>query len=281
MKNKKFWIPALGVLFLSAPAFISYAEIGQIDTRRGRKAVQSSRSYSTSTSSSSSSAPAGKKAYQVIHENFLNEQYASVDTLANQYLSQNPRAADANDVLYLQALSLLKLNRSEEAREKLRQLEASAPNPEIKAAASASIGDSYYYEGSHTRAYESYKETMRKYPASDQKEYLRDRLLELSAEFGYTTIKPMPNNLPLTSRLKQTAFEETSFYSVQVGSFSRSKNAEGLVRKLVQQGYEAYVADEKSHGMTRVRVGHFSTKAQAASTEARLKREGYPTKIVP
>ena len=54
-----------------------------------------------------------------------------------------------------------------------------------------------------------------------------------------------------------------------------------MKKKVARQGYDAYVTDDKSHGMNRVRVGRFSSKQEASRTEMRLNREGYPTKIVP
>ncbi len=252
------------------------AEIG------GRILTKRERMAETSASVRVRSVSIPQSAYQKIHESFLKEEYSQVELLASQYLSQNSGAADVNDVLYLQALSLLKLDRSDEARQKLRQLEAATPNAELKANASASIGDSYYYAGDHRHAYESYKETMEKYPKSDQSDYLRGRLMELSSEFGYTPAGAgPPKNILLSSRLKQASSEETLFYTVQVGSFSRPRNADELTAKLLRQGYSAYMADDKSHGMSRVRVGRFSSKSDAASTESKLKREGSPTKIIP
>lgn len=260
----------LSFFFLDASLSVCRAEIGRIQTKRERMAHELRQAQASP-----------QTVYQKIHESFLKEEYSNVDTLADQYLSRNPGAPDANDVLYLQALSLLKLDRSDEARDKLRRLENTAANPELKANASASIADSYYYEGNHARAYQSYKETMGKYPSSDQKDYLRERLLELSSEFGYTTVRDTPKNFPLMTPQKQVATEEIPFYAVQVGSFSKLKNAEQLVKKLLRQGYESYIADDKSHGMNRVRVGKFSSRSGAMRTEMKLRREGYPTKIVP
>jgi septal ring-binding cell division protein DamX len=195
--------------------------------------------------------------YEKIHESFLREDYAAVDRLAGQYLSGGRRGANAEDVLYLQALALLKLNRADEARQKLRELENLFASSDRKASASASIGDSYYYAGDFGRASQAYEETLRKYPASDQAEYIQSQLGAIRAK------------------------SPASFYTVQVGSFSNQKNARALAGKLSRLNYDAYVEKDENGRMYRVRVGHFTSKEEAFHLETRLKREGYPTKIYP
>ncbi len=262
----------LPVFLLGFIAPFSHADIGRAQTKRERAARGPARVQTWAPE---------ETAYQKIHRSFLKDEYSNADVLADQYLASNPTATDADEIRYLQALSLLKLDRPDEARQKLRQLEDSTANPELKANASASIADSYYYEGNHARAYESYKETMKKYSSSDQQDYLRERLLELSAEFGYTVPPPKPISPAQPPRPRQMSTEEARFYAVQVGSFSKPRNADQLAKKLTRQGYAAYVADDRSHGMNRVRVGRFSSKQEAAQWETKLRREGYPTKIIP
>ena len=234
----------------------SFAEIGPAKTKRERMARET-KEFSNKSS---------KDAYLKIHENFLIENYAEVDRLSKDYLSGGSGGPNTEDVLYLEALSLLKLGRGNEARIKFGELENSFTASDRKASASASIADSYYYEGNFEKAAQTYQDTLRKYPNSDQTTYILYKLRELS---------------PGAQPLKQHAFEETQFFTVQVGSFSKIRNANVLIRKLSGHRYDAYTEKDPSSGMYRVRVGKFKSKTDVLTAESRLKQEGYPTKIYP
>ncbi len=245
------------LVWIAAP--FAQAEIGRILTKRERMKNQG---YV--------SAPSSDMLYQKIHESFLREDYSGVDRLAEDYLRDSRAESNREDVLYLQALSLFKLNRGSQAREKLASLENAYGTADHKASASASIGDSYFYEGDFPKAYESYQETLRKYPDSDQSAYLSQRLSEIDIKLQ----KP-------TSPLRQMALEEHSFFTVQVGSFSKQKNAEALTNKLRYYQYDAYLDRDETGRMYRVRVGKLASKEEALTLESRLRKEGYPTKIYP
>ena len=251
-------------------ASASYADFGPAQTKRERERREARDSGVVRESKASINA-----AYEKIHECFLTENYSEVDRLSREYLAAGRNQPNTEDVLNLQALSLLKLNRVEEARQKLRELENSFIPLDRKASASASIGDSYFYEGNYLRAREGYEETLRKYPYSDQAAYLKSQLNEISMKSG---------------KLKGIAEKGTSSFNqkngqapftVQVGSFSKQKNAKALVNKLIFRNYDAYVEKDETSRMYRVRVGRLSSKEEAVVLEAKLKKEGYPTKIFP
>ncbi len=288
MKNKPFWVLGLLVVFLFSHLELAQAVIGQLETKRERREREAASSGESGSSSD--------KLYQRIHESFLREDYAVVDTLSREYLSRARDRSNAEDVLYLQSLSLLKLNRSEEARVKLSQLENDYASSDARASAHASIADSYYYEGNFDLAYKSYEETITRYPASEQTPYVLSRLIELSAKqdrpketemYKVRLLKDYPNSQevknfpPSAAPLKQMALEENAFYAVQVGSFSKRRNAQGLIDKLLRDQYDAYLKADESDRMYRVRVGKLSSKEEALVLENRLKKEGYPTKIYP
>lgn len=203
------------------------------------------------------------KMYERIHEAFLKDDYAAVDRMAADYLSGAVQRPNAEDVLYLQALSLLKLNRGQQAREKLRQIENSFIGIDRKAQAAASIADSYYFEGDLGMANVAYAETLRRYPQSDQTSYVLSQLAEIASK---------------TDRGQEAL---GVYYTVQVGSFSRQKNASTLAQKLRTARFDAYVEHDAQGRMYRVRVGKLTSKDEAISLEARLREQGYPTKIFP
>lgn len=205
--------------------------------------------------------------YEKIHESFLKDDYAAVDRLSRNYLSSGSAPSHREDVLYLQALSLLKLNRSFEARVKLKELENSFRVLEDKASASASVGDSYFYEGNKNAAFEAYRETLKKYPASEQTLYLRDQLLKINPRY--------------LAPLKQMGVEVLAIHTVQVGSFAREQNARLLKEELVHRQFDAYIEKDSENRMYRVRVGKLDSQSEASQLASRLKKEGYPTKICP
>ena len=266
MLNRDCFVAALLAMTLSVSS--AHAEIGRVLTKRERlkkEMRESGRSVIPARPVHQSPA-AGTADYEKIYESFLREDYAAVDRLAGRYLLAGKNKANTEDVLYLQALSLLKLNRSDEARQKLRELEYSFASSERKAGVSASIGDSYFYEGDFSRAAQSYEETLRKYPASDQTEYLQSQLNTIRTKSG-----------DLTPEMRG----QGGIFTVQVGSFSSQKNARALVNKLVRRNYEAYIEEGENGRMYRVRVGRVASKGEANNLAARLKNEGYPTKIYP
>ncbi|MCB0220042.1 MAG: SPOR domain-containing protein, partial [Chrysiogenetes bacterium] len=63
-------------------------------------------------------------------------------------------------------------------------------------------------------------------------------------------------------------------FTVQVGSFTRSSDAERLASKLGSQGYPAYVARGVVNGTTyyRVRVGKYQTRDEASRMASKVKR---------
>ncbi len=64
-------------------------------------------------------------------------------------------------------------------------------------------------------------------------------------------------------------------FSVVVGSFGLISNAEGLVQKLSNNGYNAQIVKNTNANMYRVVAATFDTKAEAAASRDRLRSE-YP-----
>jgi cell division septation protein DedD len=145
-----------------------------------------------------------------------------------------------------------------------------------------------------------------KYPASDGSPYILSRLSEVSNSLGKKSesesyaarlgteypdspqaaeIARSPAALIQASSPGRAAgqfgIEQTVFFTVQVGSFSKERNARGLLRDLERARHDAYIEKDETGRRYRVRVGRFTTKEEARMMELRLIREGYPTKIFP
>ncbi|MEM9929445.1 MAG: septal ring lytic transglycosylase RlpA family protein [Bacteroidota bacterium] len=77
-----------------------------------------------------------------------------------------------------------------------------------------------------------------------------------------------------TTPVALPAPEMVDAYRVQVGAFGSAKNADNLVAKLREQGYEN-VYGEASQRLTKVYVGILSNEAAAKGLEADLRKAGY------
>ena len=76
-----------------------------------------------------------------------------------------------------------------------------------------------------------------------------------------STIKPQANS---------------DLFAVQVGAFSKKENAEGLVDRLQNNGFTAYITTKNPY---RVQVGAFKTKDAAQELGDELKKIGFPVYI--
>ena len=68
-------------------------------------------------------------------------------------------------------------------------------------------------------------------------------------------------------------------WSVQIGSFASAYRAETFAQKAREAGYRPFT--EPYDGLTRVKVGPFSSKPEAASELARLEADGFEGILVP
>lgn len=244
----------IGMLMLSVlagTASPALAQFGQVSTRSSRNLQDRQRSRDNTVT------------YSKVYDSFIGRDYALTERLASQLQGTRASESEKADALYLQAMSYFKLGRLEDARLTLRRLETLSVDKNVKAAASASLADSYYYEGDLVRAKQGYRATETAYPDSDQSAYLSGRLAELGDTVGMRSL------------------EATGMYTVQVGSFLKHKNASELVSKLQSQELSAHLEKKPDDRMYRVRVGNFTTRQDAESMASKLRRMGYPTKIYP
>lgn len=86
-----------------------------------------------------------------------------------------------------------------------------------------------------------------------------------------------PAPKPEATRLRPEVLSPgaTARFAVQVGAFSESSAAEGLVERLRSSGFAAYVSPspETSSARWRVRVGPLASREEAERLAARLKAE--------
>lgn len=98
-----------------------------------------------------------------------------------------------------------------------------------------------------------------------------DLLLVDEAEMGLAAIsKDMPS------------LKEPSFFSVQMGSFEKKRNAESLFRKFKRRKYTVRMVQEKDGGTTvyKIKIGKFKSRKDAVRFAKKLNKKGYQTAIV-
>jgi tetratricopeptide (TPR) repeat protein len=151
------------------------------------------------------------------------------------------------------------------------------------------LGDAFSATGERTPASEAYQQLLRTYPSSllslEAKEKaaeigLDSRISSLSEITGIHDESLLRGEYRIGSDVKIPPPAER--YFVQLGSFSDSRNADGLVRVLQDEGYSAFSQKAVVDGRTlyRVRIGGYSTREEAALLIEELVRRGHRGLIV-
>lgn len=216
--------------------------------------------------------------YQDVLRFFLKQDFAAAESAATHFMKHRAGEADYHEAAYLRALSLMKLGRFAEARPLLQSIEQEAQSRPLRAHAAYSLGDSYYFAvgedksqagfGIRKEADAFYREALRKYPEHGEASAVRKLL-------GIDHLVAVTPNLA-----RQFGVEEASLFTVQVGAFSRERNAQRLLNRLLQKQFEAYIERIEGSSPYRVRVGHFADPSLAEKESSRLHALGYRTKIV-
>jgi len=158
------------------------------------------------------------------------------------------------------------------------------------------LGDTYLLRDDFDQAKETYQSIIKKNPKSKLKAQVYYRLSEIGFKQGEVSLGKdylarLREDYPLAPEAKEgqalCPLEKQNFnfyYSVQIGSFSKSDNAHNLAQKLSASGYPAYI--EESSGLSgskayRVRVGKLKSHQDAEDLNKKLIEEGYPTRICP
>lgn len=190
---------------------------------------------------------------------------------------------------YLMGICFLKLNDTKEARKNFEfALENYPKSPRIEEIM-LGVADSYYIDKDHQKAEAAYQKMLRKFPNSDYASMAYLRLGECQRELGKwreseTSFCKIMNTYALSLEAQQAQEllkKQTSYFSIQVGAFSKRDNADSLAVLLNQKGHNAYV-DKVYSGdnlIYRVRVGQYNTKEQAEAQARSLAQEGFSTRI--
>ncbi len=225
-----------------------------------------------------------------LEELLLKGDYARLNYECN-YLLTKPNLKDKDRVYYILAISLMKQNQFEQSRQVLEKILPDFPKSPLLDDVSLSIADSYFLEKNFEEAALKYKNVIIAYPRTKNLCFVYARLGESLKNMGnleeakyYFDLlkKEFPSSLEC-AQIPSVESASGSFYTVQLGSFSKSANARKLCDELLNKGYDAYVTkvEDEQRTLYRVRVGHFQSRLEAEYQEDKLKKEGYPTRICP
>ncbi|MCM8795233.1 MAG: tetratricopeptide repeat protein [Candidatus Omnitrophica bacterium] len=228
---------------------------------------------------------------------FLNGDYQSAISTGEKILSNaNSTSEGLDELYYLLGLSYLKEGNFLRAEDIFEIILKEFKTTKFKDEAMLGLGDVYFLKGNLDKAQATYKELISKNPDSALKPQVYYRLSQIAfkkadlltgKEYLDKLKKEFPQNIELqinSDISSLTDYPVDLYYTVQVGSFSRSLNAQNLKQKLINLGYPAYIEEiscNKTEKRYRVRVGRLKTRAEAVDLANKLIQEGYPTKIYP
>jgi len=223
---------------------------------------------------------------------FLKGDYNSlVETVEYDLSRQRLSRHEKKEVLYLTGLSHLELGDFEAARTTFCKI-LNMRGDEYRQDSYISIADSYFREGDIGRAIDTYEEVLIAYPRGN-------RLSSVYYNLGLC-YKKKNNHTKANSYFEKirerfdSSFEadkiaftpafrtDPDFYIIQLGAFKRLKNAKKLVKRLSRKRYDSYIQKIRKSGsvLYRVRGGKFSNEHYAKRLKKKLKRDGFPAKII-
>lgn len=229
---------------------------------------------------------------------------ADLDSLKADFLQGNyrrvifegeasrPNIRASEELNYILGLSYLKENNLTLAREAFNRI-LKNPSSKFRAQAAMSLGDTYLISGEYQEAEDLYNKLMNEEPNTGLKAALLYRLSQAAFNKGDHRLAndylfKLKRDFPLSPELRSTRGlphieapkkDAAGAYSVQVGFFTNTANADNLRDKLCVLGFSAYV--EEGQGGYRVRVGRFKALGEALDMESELSKKGFPTKLCP
>jgi TolA-binding protein len=240
---------------------------------------------------------------------FILEAYASnLDTIKANLLEGDYKAAiiegekliakdpHSDELYYILGLCYLKDGNYLRASDIFEVIINEFRGSRFKEEAMLGLGDTYLLRNDFTKAREIYQTIIKDNPRTKLKTQIFYRLSEVGFKkgdvgSGKDYLAKLRDKYPLAPEAKQSQeicpVEKNNpsfYYSVQIGSFSHSGNANNLVKKLSKNKYPAYVEEGSSAlgaKIWRVKVGRLKSRQEAEDLNKKLREEGYPTKICP
>lgn len=245
---------------------------------------------------------------QSIKVNILKGDYKQAIVEGEKALASQEESRDSDELYYLLGLSYLKDGNFLRAADIFEIILKEQPDSKFKDEAKIGLADAYLLRSDFDKAKGELEDLLKTCPNTKLKAQAYYRLSQIGFKKGDSNLGNMYLNLlrnefptntelilnrdlnipapALTPKPPPVISSPPAVdisYTVQVGAFSNKANAESLVQKLSQGGYQSYLEESSAEGSQsfRVRVGKVSTRQEAADLEKKLSLEGYPTKIYP
>ncbi|MDP2044030.1 MAG: SPOR domain-containing protein [Candidatus Omnitrophota bacterium] len=221
---------------------------------------------------------------------FLRGNYRRV-ILEGQAQVERINLRGSDELSCILGLSYLKESDLAAARESFKRVLRNSSG-KFKTQANLGLADTYLIGGQFQEAENIYNKLIDEDPNISLKAAILYRLSQSGFKKGNNSqgneyLSKLKRDFPISLELRLTRaigriepiFPETGEYSVQVGFFTNSENADSLKHKLLAKGYPAYV--ERVGAGNRVRVGRLKARKEALDLENKLTKEGFPTKVCP
>lgn len=210
----------------------------------------------------------------------LEGDYSSAVKEGELLLAVDEDAAHSDEFYYLMGISYLKTGNYLRASDIFEIVLNEFKRSDFKEEAQLGLGDACFLNGDLTKAGQNYRKLLENYPDTKFKAQAYERLSQI--EFKSGNLDEGRDYLEMLQKdFSQKAAEV--FYTIQVGAFGRSENANKLLQELTANGYLAYIeiTQIKEKTSYRVRVGKLQSLRDAQELEKGLSQAGYPTKLFP
>jgi tRNA-2-methylthio-N6-dimethylallyladenosine synthase len=221
---------------------------------------------------------------------YLKGDYKSAILEGEKVLANTGFSAHSDELYYLLGLSYIKDGNYLRASDIFEIIIKEFKDSILKNEAKLGLGDSYFLRGNYKKAKTYYEELLNTNDSVKLKPAVYYRLSQCAfkegaAQEGKDYADKLRNEFPanLETKFNKELYPVPDFYTIQVGSFSNSNNANNLCSKLISKGYDAYIQEADADGkkIYRVKVGRLKSRAETIMLENKLSSEGYPTKIAP
>lgn len=202
-------------------------------------------------------------------------------------LASGPEGLD--ELYYLLGISYLKDENYLRASDIFEIIIEEYPKSTLLEQAMLGLGDTYFLREKYINANQIYEKLLSSLQDNKIRPIIYERLARCYIKLGDSQQaenykRKLQGEFPEYARLNHLLKDliNEGFFTVQVGAFSKKQNAENLVKRLIQEGYSAYLEEIEKEGVPfRVRVGKYKLRAEAEGVARKLLSLGYPAKIIP
>ena len=230
-----------------------------------------------------------KEKFAQVARSFLEGEYSKALRFSWQLRQEFPSSPYAKKAKYLSALSYLKTEHLNQAKQIFRDLrEERGGGKERYYLGEANL---YYLTEDWERCISTLEQMLSKFPSSSLKAAAYFRLGRCKQKKGvwegakyYFTklLQQFPSSLE--AKEAEKILEKGEFYfTLQIGAFKKKENAQKMKYYLKEKGYPAYISIFEKDGreLYRLRVGKFNLRKEAEAVRRRLEAEGYKVEIYP